>query len=119
MYPYRGWKASSHYDNRSGVMASCADCHLPPDIVSMIKVKIITGTRDTFVHYLGNPEGLDFDELAKKARKNIADVSCVKCHKNLFPTCITKGGLIAHRAWQRGVEKKCVDCHVNLVHTQS
>ncbi len=113
---YRDWKTSSHYDSQSGVVASCADCHLPTDMASKIKVKMIAGFRDTFMHYFGNPEKLDFQELAKKARKNIRDDSCTKCHKNLFPALITKGGLIAHRALEMGEKKKCVDCHQNFVH---
>ncbi len=113
---YMDWKTSSHYNSQTGVVASCADCHLPTDMASKIKVKIIAGFRDTFMHYFGNPEKLDFQKLAEKARNNIRDDSCVKCHKNLFPTLITKGGLIAHRALKRGEKKKCVDCHQNFVH---
>ncbi len=116
---YQAWKTSSHYKNESGVVATCADCHLPTDMISKIKVKILTGARDSFVHYLGDPEGLDFKELAIKARENIGDDSCVQCHKNPFPAHLSKGGFIAHRALERGTEKKCVDCHKNLVHTRS
>ncbi len=118
MESYQAWKTSSHYKNESGVVATCADCHLPTDMISKIKVKIITGSRDSFVHYLGDPESLDFKELAIKARENISDASCVQCHKNPFPAHLSKGGFIAHRALQRGAEKKCVDCHKNLVHTR-
>ncbi len=119
MGAYQAWKTSSHYKNDSGVVATCADCHLPTDMLSKIKVKIITGTRDSFVHYLGNPEDLDFKELAIKARENISDDSCVQCHKNPFPVNLSKGGFIAHRAVERGANKKCVDCHQNLVHTRN
>ncbi len=113
---YRSWKTSSHYDNRSGVVASCADCHLPTDTISKIKVKTLSGMKDTFVHYLGNPNELDYKELAEKARAGITDDSCRKCHKNLFPSAISKGGLIAHRALESGEKKRCVECHINLVH---
>ena len=115
--PYQQWKESAHYNNESGVVATCADCHLPTDMISKIKVKIITGTRDMYVHYLGDPEGLDFKELARKARENISDDSCVQCHKNLFPAYLSKGGFIAHRSLERGVEKKCVECHKHIAHT--
>ena len=113
---YRTWKASSHYDNQSGVVAGCADCHLPTDTISKMKVKTLSGMKDTFVHYFGKPEELDHKELAEKARASITNDSCMKCHKNLFPSAISKGGLIAHRALIKGEKKKCVDCHINFVH---
>lgn len=113
---YRSWKQSSHYDSQTGVVATCADCHLPADGISKMKVKTLSGMRDTFVHYLGNPENLSAEEMAKRARESITNDSCMKCHKNLFPSAISKGGLIAHRALESGEKKKCVNCHINLVH---
>lgn len=113
---YRSWKESSHYDSQTGVVATCADCHLPADGISKMKVKTLSGMRDTFVHYFGNPENLNAAEMAKKAREGITNDSCMKCHKNLFPSAISKGGLIAHRALVSGEKKKCVSCHLNLVH---
>ncbi len=119
MDSYTGWKASSHYDNPSGVVAGCADCHLPVDMLSKIRVKIVTGARDTFLHYFGDPEDLDPMRLAENARRRITDGSCLRCHRNPLPTGISKGGFIAHRALQGGVKRKCVDCHKRLVHRAS
>lgn len=113
---YRGWRESSHYDNKMGVVASCADCHLPVDGISKMKVKTISGIKDTFYHYFGDPENIDREELAKKARAGITNDSCMRCHKNLVPSAISKGGMIAHRALEKGEQKRCIECHTNLVH---
>lgn len=113
---FREWQTSSHYDNSTGVVAECADCHLPPAFLPKMKAKIYFGIRDTVAHYLGDPENLDRKKLAIEAAKNISDASCTQCHKNMFPSGLPRGGFLAHSRLKAGEKGKCVDCHRQLVH---
>ncbi|GMT42246.1 MAG: hypothetical protein IEMM0002_0657 [bacterium] len=113
---FREWQTSSHYDNNTGVVAECADCHLPTGFIPKIKAKIFFGIRDTVVHYLGDPENLDRKVLAEMAAANITDDSCTACHKNLFPSGLPRGGFLAHSRLKEGEKRKCVSCHRQMVH---
>ncbi len=55
--PYRQYLQSSHYDSGRGVVADCADCHLPPGEVSKWYAKIRQGAKDTLMHFLTSPGG--------------------------------------------------------------
>lgn len=114
--PYQEYLMSSHYDNDKGVVADCADCHLPPGLVDKWFVKTKQGVRDTLVHLFGDPDNIDHNKLKISARKNIHPGSCMKCHKNLFPSSLPRGGFKAHRAFENREVDSCVDCHINLVH---
>mgnify|MGYP001162652587 CR=1 FL=1 len=114
--PYQEYLLSSHYDSRKGVVADCADCHLPPGPVEKWFVKTKQGIHDSLVHIFGDPENLDHKALKITARKNIYPGACMKCHKNLFPSDLPRGGFKAHKAFVNQEASNCVDCHVNLVH---
>jgi len=114
--PYEQYKESSHYKNKSGVVASCADCHLPPGSFNKWYTKITQGATDTFCHLILKPEDIDHEEWKQKAVKNINPNACRKCHKELLPPELPKGGFIAHRAFLKGDAKSCLECHTNLVH---
>ena len=45
----------------------------------------------------------------------------MKCHRNLLYIPDKRGAMLAHRSVlypRAGHEKKCTDCHKNLVHNQ-
>lgn len=45
--------------------------------------------------------------------------ACQKCHRNLLAMPDKRGAMLAHRTVlypRPGYEKKCVDCHWDLVH---
>jgi cytochrome c nitrite reductase small subunit len=113
---YREWQVSSHYDNDTGVVAECADCHLPTGFLPKLKAKIYYGIRDTVSHYFGDPENLDRKELGESAAANITDDSCQQCHKNLFPSSLPRGGFLAHTNRLDGEDGRCVKCHRHMVH---
>lgn len=113
---FQEWQTSSHYNNDTGVVAECADCHLPAGFIPKIKAKLYFGIRDTLVHYLGDPVNLDRKRLAESAVARITDDSCMTCHKNLFPSGLPRGGFIAHANILDGEQRKCVSCHRQMVH---
>ena len=114
--PYQQYLKSSHYDSRGGVVADCADCHLPPGEINMWYAKVSQGMKDTIMHFLLNPEDIDHQKWKAVSAKNIRSEACLKCHKNLFPSELQRGGLLGHKAFKRGEVKSCLNCHQNLVH---
>ncbi|MBI2889323.1 MAG: NapC/NirT family cytochrome c [Nitrospirae bacterium] len=114
---YRQYRESSHAVNDRGVVAECADCHLPPGTVDRWRAKIMQGVKDSVVHVLSDPAEMDREEWRRQAVRNIHPDSCRECHKDLLPPALPKGGLIAHRAFLNGrANSTCLDCHENLVH---
>ncbi len=114
---YQQYKESSHFKNSSGVVAECADCHLPPGTFNKWRAKITQGVTDSYKHLLLKPEEIDHEEWKEKAVKNISPEACRKCHKELLPLGLPKGGFLAHRAFLRGEAQTCLQCHNNLVHS--
>ncbi|MFW6161290.1 MAG: cytochrome c3 family protein [Planctomycetota bacterium] len=115
----QGWMHSAHYQNDGGVVAGCADCHVPPELVPKLWVKTRDGVKDVYVHFLGesDPQQMDWDDLAVSARAKIYDSACRKCHQNLTPDGASIATLVAHRENQRLEEpKRCLDCHDEEFH---
>jgi nitrate/TMAO reductase-like tetraheme cytochrome c subunit len=116
--PYQQYKKSSHFNNSSGLRAECADCHFPSGAVSKWYTKITQGMNDSVRHVFLDPEDIDHEEWKCKAVKSISSKSCLKCHKNLLPAELPRGGFMGHRAFLRGEAESCLECHENLVHTE-
>ncbi|MCK4691788.1 MAG: NapC/NirT family cytochrome c [Desulfuromonadales bacterium] len=121
MEPFRtSWKASVHGGkNPQGFTAQCVDCHLPHgNFVDYLVTKAMTGTSD-IIHNL-TIDGKSFDWAANTEANRLKftfDNACHRCHHNLTPPGISKGGLLAHRAYLRGEAKKmCAECHMHVGH---
>lgn len=115
----QGWMKSPHYQNAYGVVAECADCHIEPEISSMVWTKVRDGSRDIWVHTFGqsDPVQMDWDELAELARFHSKDSACKRCHNNLTPQGGSIKMIIAHREYLRFQGgKKCVECHRSGFH---
>ncbi len=114
----QGWMRSVHYQNPHGVVAECADCHIPPDLVGMVWAKTRDGINDVVVHTFGesDPQRMDWDALGASARSHIHDASCRRCHDNLAPRGAPIAQIVAHTAAQREGGKRCVDCHLQRFH---
>lgn len=85
----------------------------------MVWTKVRDGSRDIWVHAFGesDPSHMDWDNLAKQARRHSRDSSCKRCHSNLTPQGGSIKMIVAHREYQRfqGL-KKCVECHRTSFH---
>jgi nitrate/TMAO reductase-like tetraheme cytochrome c subunit len=115
----QGWMRSAHYRNDAGVVAKCADCHIPPEPVAMLWVKMRDGTKDIAAHLFGesDPMKMDWEHLRKVAREKISDSSCMRCHENLTPYGAPLTMQLAHRRYQRMDEHiGCLDCHRRELH---
>jgi cytochrome c-type protein NapC/trimethylamine-N-oxide reductase cytochrome c-type subunit TorC len=60
-----------------------------------------------------------FEKARKAAYAAFDNDQCQKCHRNLLNMPNSRGAMLAHRSVmyaRAGYEKKCVDCHYDLVH---
>ena len=115
------WRSSTHTNNASGVVVDCMDCHLPApqDTFDFFFAKTYHGLKDVIIHFTG-------DEYSRaKARESayaaFDNDQCQKCHRNLLHMPHKRGAMLAHRSVlyaKPGYEKKCIDCHYDLVHSE-
>jgi cytochrome c nitrite reductase small subunit len=115
----QAWRASTHANNAVGVVADCMDCHLPApqNTFDFFFAKSYHGIKDVMAHLLGSP--YDRSEERNEAYRSFNNDQCQKCHRNLLAMPDSRGAMLAHRSVlyaRPGYEKKCVDCHYNLVH---
>lgn len=120
-YAYHTWKTSTHVNNAHGFVADCMDCHLPAphDTINFFYTKTAHGIKDIFVHFTQDMSQYDHDLQKQKAYASFSNDQCQKCHRNILHIPNKRGAMMAHRDVvyaRKGYEKKCVDCHKNLVH---
>jgi cytochrome c-type protein NapC/trimethylamine-N-oxide reductase cytochrome c-type subunit TorC len=121
-WAYNTWKTSTHVNNEQGFVADCMDCHLPAphDTVDFFYMKTLHGLKDVFVHLtLDSSEDYDHAENRARAYAGFKNDQCQKCHRNIAYLPGKRGAMLAHKQVlypRPGYEKKCVDCHYDLVH---
>jgi cytochrome c-type protein NapC/trimethylamine-N-oxide reductase cytochrome c-type subunit TorC len=113
------WRNSTHVNNASGVVADCMDCHLPAphDTFDFFFAKTYHGAKDVVKHFI--IEEYDREKNRKAAYEFFDNDQCQKCHRNLLYMPYKRGAMRAHRSVifaRPGHEKRCVDCHYDLVH---
>jgi len=113
-----------HYSNRTGVRASCPDCHVPKPWIYKIRRKIqasnellhkVLGTIDT-------PEKFEAERRAMadrvwKVMKETDSRECRNCHD--FQHMDTdKQERVSARRHERGFKEgqTCIDCHKGIAH---
>ena len=120
-FAYNTWKTSTHVNNAHGFVADCMDCHLPAphDILDFFYAKTFHGIKDIIVHF--TQDEYDHEKNRAAAYASFKNEQCQKCHRNILYIPNKRGAMLAHRdvLYARpGYEKKCVDCHRNLVHNK-
>lgn len=116
------WRTSTHVNNAQGFVADCMDCHLPAphDMFNFFFTKTIHGAKDIIVHFV--QDEYDHAKNRQKAYNTFKNEQCLKCHRNLLNIPDKRGAMLAHRDVlyaREGFEKRCVDCHKNLVHNKA
>jgi cytochrome c-type protein NapC len=118
-------KSTIHFSNRSGVRASCPDCHVPHNWTDKIARKMqaskevwghLFGFIDTRDKFVDKRLELALHEWARfKANDSL---ECRNCH-SAGSMDITKQSPRASDAHQRFLftgEKTCIDCHKGIAH---
>lgn len=123
--PYAELKTTIHYSNRSGVRASCPDCHVPHEWTDKIARKTqaskevwgkIFATIDTREKFLNKRLELAQHEWTRlKANDSL---ECRNCHNFQFMDFTRQSTRAAEQhgtALAKG-EKTCIDCHKGIAH---
>ncbi|WP_299987544.1 NapC/NirT family cytochrome c [Sulfuricurvum sp.] len=114
----------------SGVVAKCADCHLPHEsTLGYLVQKARTGMWDVWVESTHDTSKIDWHEKRDERRNWVYDSGCLHCHENLLRgTRPNKKAFTAHKAYfakklvvqsDEGRDlARCVDCHKHVGHYQ-
>jgi cytochrome c-type protein NapC len=123
--PYEELRQTIHFSNRSGVRASCPDCHVPHNWTNKIARKMqaskevwghLFGWVDTREKFLDNRLTLARHEWARMKAND--SLECRNCH-SAESMDITKQAPRAAEAHSRYLftgEKTCIDCHKGIAH---
>lgn len=122
--PYKELQHTIHFKNRSGVRATCPDCHVPRPFIWKIKRKIeasnevmhkLLGTVDTPEKF--EAHRLDLAKQVWAAMRATDSRECRNCHQehSMDPTKQTPKAVKAMRdGFAKGLT--CIDCHAGIAH---
>lgn len=123
---YEEYKETIHARSRSGVKATCADCHVPHEFVDTM-IRKVKAANDIVQHLAGTidtPEKFAAHrmELAQRVwlrMKETDSRECRHCHdaNAMDPE---KQGKTARKQHQKleGGKRTCIDCHYGIAHKQ-
>lgn len=121
---YTEYKETIHYNNRTGVRATCPDCHVPKDWTHKIIRKIqasrevwgkLTGTIDTREKF--EAKRLQLARSEWKRMKAADSRECRNCHSfESMNTEVQKQR--ARKQHEMALEDNmtCIDCHKGIAH---
>ena len=121
---FKEYQHTIHYSNRSGVRATCPDCHVPkewgPKIVRKIQASNellhkMLGTIDTPEKFQAKRHRLAENEWARMRANNSQE--CRNCHHFEFMDLTEQGRRAAGThpvAYDKGMT--CIDCHKGIAH---
>lgn len=123
---YEEYKKTIHYSNRTGVRATCPDCHVPKEFIPKMLRKFearhdvwghLTGKVDTKEKFEANRKAMAEREWARMKASDSA--TCRGCHTYEHmnaefqdPAATKKHAAAA----QTGSGKTCIDCHKGIAH---
>jgi nitrate/TMAO reductase-like tetraheme cytochrome c subunit len=121
---YQEYKQTVHFTNRSGVRATCSDCHVPDPWVHKVIRKVQAGNEvlHKILGTVDTPEKFDKERLglAKRvwaAMKSTDSRECRNCHDfaSMKPEDQKKRSRKQHINGMRA-GNTCIDCHKGIAH---
>jgi len=115
----QSWRLSSHYNNSSGTIVHCSECHLPPEGEGYLYAKAKHGIIDIYGYLFKDSAEIDWQskKLLENAKGFVYEKSCLKCHQNLFPVTLSVTGGNAHLFYTTSKDPlNCINCHLNVGH---
>jgi formylglycine-generating enzyme required for sulfatase activity/nitrate/TMAO reductase-like tetraheme cytochrome c subunit len=115
----QAWKLSTHYNNSSGTIIHCTDCHLPPEGHGYLYAKARHGLKDIYGYFFKDSAKINWQEkkLLENAKGFVYENSCIRCHGNLFPVKLSVNGGNAHLFYTTSKEPlSCINCHISVGH---
>lgn len=121
---YREYKTTVHYSNRTGVRATCPDCHVPKTWIHKVMRKI-QATNELFHHFAGTidtrekyeAKRLQLAENVWRVMKKTDSRECRNCHNFEFMDLTVQERRSRGRheeATAKGMT--CIDCHKGIAH---
>lgn len=122
---YQEYRQTIHYANRSGVRATCPDCHVPHEWTDKIVRKVqaskevwgkLTGTIDTREKFEAHRRYLADREW--KRMKDNDSLECRNCHNFEYMDFSEQGqrAVSMHSTALASGDKTCIDCHKGIAH---
>ncbi len=122
---YQELTRTVHFTNRSGVRASCPDCHVPHEWTDKIARKMqaskevwgkIFGTINTRRKFLDHRLELAKHEWARLAAND--SLECRNCHSAVAMDLTRQAPRAAeiHSRYLLSNERTCIDCHKGIAH---
>ncbi len=121
---YQEYKQTIHFSNRTGVKASCPDCHVPRDWGHKVLRKI-SASNELFHKLIGSIDTkekfenkrLELAEDVWKVMRSTDSRECRNCH-SFNDMNISKQKKSSRLAHERGIKKglTCMDCHMGIAH---
>jgi len=121
---YMEYRKSVHFSNRTGVRATCPDCHVPRDWVHKVARKI-RASNELYHHFLGSIDtrekflGKRY-ELAKEVWKTMKQSDSRECRNCHSETAMNKNKQNPSASQQHRLAERrhqtCIDCHKGIAH---
>ena len=122
---FEEYKDTVHYSNRTGVRATCPDCHVPKEWGYKV-VRKIRATNELFHKAMGTidtPEKFEAKRLhlarnVWREMKGNDSRECRNCH-DFQSMDYTEQGRRGMKQHQKGLEggMTCIDCHKGIAHS--
>ncbi|HIE55614.1 MAG TPA: cytochrome C552 [Chromatiaceae bacterium] len=122
---YEEYTPTIHYSNRTGVRATCPDCHVPREWIHKV-IRKIKASNELYHHFItkevDTPEKFDAKrlELAKHVWRDMKSTDsreCRNCHnfESMNPAFQKPRARKQHlNAFETG--QTCIDCHKGIAH---
>ena len=121
---YKEYQATIHYQNRTGVRATCPDCHVPQDWPHKLlrKIKATGELYGSITGAIGTPEKFEAKrmEMAQnewKQMKASDSRECRNCHSfEAMRVSSQRPEAQENHAKAQQEGKTCIDCHKGIAH---
>ena len=121
---YKEYRKTVHFQNRTGVRATCPDCHVPKEWGHMVLRKI-RATNELFHHFAGSintrekftAKRLSLAQYVWKGMRETDSRECRNCH-NIEVMSLRKQHKRARVTHKRARKENitCIDCHMGIAH---
>lgn len=124
---YAEYKGTIHDQNRSGVRATCPDCHVPRELGPLLAAKL-RASKDVYGHFISKsistPEKFEAQRHAMAssvwARMKATDSrECRHCHQPAAMGSALQSTRAQARHQRAAAEKlTCIECHFGIAHKE-
>lgn len=123
-YVYREYIQTIHYENPTGVRATCPDCHVPRDWVHKVARKVrasnelfhwLKGTIATREKF--DARRIQLARVVWKVMKETDSRECRNCHGFDYMALNDQGPVAARKHREANEEgRTCIECHISIAH---